>query len=54
LDGSFKKKDHTAKNVLLVNALLLILLLSDTYGGRVHDKRMAAATPSPLPARSRL
>jgi len=42
------------KNVLLVNALLLILFLSDTYGGRVHDKPMADATPSPLPARSRL
>jgi DDE superfamily endonuclease len=42
------------KNVLLVNALLLILFLSDTYGGRVHDKRIAEATPSPLPAQSRL
>ena len=40
--------------MLLVNALLLILLLSDTYGGRVHDKRMVDATPYPLPARSRL
>ncbi len=42
------------KNVLLVNALPILLFLSDTYGGRVHDKRMAAATPYPLPARSRL
>jgi hypothetical protein len=40
--------------VLLVNALLIILFLSDTYGGRVHDKRIADATPYPLPARSRL
>jgi DDE superfamily endonuclease len=40
--------------VLLVNALLLILFLSDTSGGRVHDKRIADATPCPLPARSRL
>jgi hypothetical protein len=40
--------------VLLVNALLLILFLSDTYGGRTHDKRIADATPYPLPARSRL
>ena len=40
--------------MLLVNALLLILFLSDTYGGRVHDKRIADATPYPLPARSRL
>jgi hypothetical protein len=29
-------------------------LLSDTYGGRVHDKRIADATPSPLPPKSRL
>jgi len=40
--------------VLRVDALLLILFLSDTYGGRTHDKRIADATPYPLPARSRL
>src|SRR5437899_11378425 len=51
---SGKKKDHTVKNVLLVNALLLILFLSDTYGGRVHDKRIVDATPYPLPTGSRL
>ena len=51
---SGKKKDHTVKNVLLVNALLLILFLSDTYGGRTHDKPIADATPYPLPAGSRL
>ena len=32
----------------------MILFLSDTYGGRVHDKRIADATPYPLSARSRL
>ncbi len=37
-----------------MNALLTILFLSDTYGGRSHDKRIAEATPSPLPAGSRL
>jgi DDE superfamily endonuclease len=42
------------KNVLLVNALLLILCLSDTYGGRTHEKPIADATPYPLPAGSRL
>jgi DDE superfamily endonuclease len=42
------------KNVLLVNALLTILFLSDTYGGCVHEKRIAEATPYPLPAGSRL
>ena len=36
------------KNVLLVNALLLILFLSETYGGRVHDLRIAETTPSRL------
>ena len=42
------------KNVLLVNALLTILFLSDTYGGRTHDKPIADATPYPLPAGSGL
>jgi hypothetical protein len=42
------------KNVLLVNALLLILFLSDTYGGRTHEKPIVDATPYPLPAGSRL
>src|SRR5262249_16113326 len=51
---SGKKKDHTVKKVLLVNALHTILFLSDTYGGRMHDKRIADATPYPLPAGSRL
>ena len=31
-----------------------ILFLSETYGGRIHDKRIAEATPYPLPAGSRL
>jgi hypothetical protein len=39
---------------LLVHALLTILFLSDTCGGRIHDKRIADATPYPLPAGSRL
>jgi hypothetical protein len=51
---SGKKKDHAVKNVLLVNALLTILFLSDTCGGRVHEKRITDATPYPLPAGSRL
>src|SRR6195952_1239229 len=51
---SGKKKDHTVKNVLLVNAPLMVLFLSETVGGRVHDKRIADATPYPLPAGSRL
>ena len=51
---SGKKKDHTVKNVLLVNALLVILFLSATHGGRTHDLRIAEATPYPLPAGSGL
>jgi len=42
------------KNILLVNAPLTILFLSDTCGGRLHDKRIAEATPYPLPTGSRL
>ena len=38
----------------MVNALLRILFLSDTYGGRTHDLRIAEATPYPLPAGSGL
>jgi hypothetical protein len=42
------------KNVLLINAVLTSLFLRGTYGGRMHDKRIAETTPSPLPAGSRL
>jgi hypothetical protein len=47
-------KCHTVNNVLWINAVLTILFLSQTYEGRTHDKRMAEATPYPLPAGSRL
>jgi len=42
------------KNVLLINAALRILFLSDTHPGSVHDKRIADTTPYPLPAGSHL
>ena len=42
------------KNVLLINAPLTILFLSETAGGRVHDKPIADATPYTLPAGSGL
>ncbi len=42
------------KNVLLINARLTILFLSATHHGSVHDKRIADATPYPLPAGSHL
>ena len=51
---SGKKKCHTVKNVLLINAALMILFLSETYAGRTHAKRIADATPYPLPAGRRL
>src|SRR5262249_22297088 len=51
---SGKQKDHTVKNVLLVNALLLIRWLSDTHGGHMHELRIAEATPYPVPAGRRL
>jgi DDE superfamily endonuclease len=40
-------------NVLLIDAALTLLFLSDTYAGRTHDKRSAEATPYPLPMGSR-
>ena len=40
--------------MLLINAALTILFLSETYAGSAHDKRIADATPYPLPAGSRL
>jgi hypothetical protein len=39
--------------VLLINMALTILLLRETYAGSTHEKRMAEATPYPLPAGSR-
>jgi DDE superfamily endonuclease len=40
--------------VRLIKAALTILFLSETYAGSTHDKRIAEATPYPLPAGSRL
>ena len=42
------------KNVLLIDAALTILFLSATYAGSTHGKRIADATPYPLPPGSRL
>ena len=42
------------KNLLLIDAALRILFLSETQPGSVHDKRMADTTPYPLPAGSQL
>jgi hypothetical protein len=40
--------------VLLINTMLTILLLSETYAGSTHDTRIAEATPNPWPAGRRL
>jgi hypothetical protein len=42
------------KNVVLINAALTMVFLSETYPGSTHDKRIADATPYPLPTGSRL
>jgi len=42
------------KNLLLIDAALCILFLSETHPGSIHDKRIADATPYPLPAGSQL
>jgi len=42
------------KNVLLVDQQLTIQFLSQTHPGTVHDKRIADATPYPLPHGSHL
>jgi hypothetical protein len=49
-----QNKCHTVKNVRLINAVRTRLFLRETSAGRTHDKRMADATPYPLPAGSRL
>jgi hypothetical protein len=35
------------KNVLLINAALTILFLSETHAGSTHDERIADVTPYP-------
>lgn len=42
------------QNLLLINAALRIIFLSETAPGSVHDKRLADTTPYPLPAGSQL
>src|SRR5216683_2289062 len=49
-----KRKCHTVKNVVLVDKQLTIAFLSQTHPGTVHDKRIADATPYPLPPGSHL
>jgi len=38
---SGKKKRHTVKNAVIINAVCLILFVSQTFAGRIHDKTLA-------------
>jgi hypothetical protein len=38
---SGKKKKHTVKNAVIITACCLILFVSRTFSGKVHDKRIA-------------
>ena len=38
---SGKKKQHTIKNNLVINADSKVVLLTPTFEGRIHDKRIA-------------
>ena len=51
---SGKKKQHTVKNNLLINAACKILVLSPTCKGSRHDKRIADKTVCFLPSGSYL
>ena len=46
---SGKKKTHTVKNNLLIHILGLVLYLSETVEGRVHDKALADRDPLRFP-----
>jgi len=46
---SGKKKQHTVKNNLLINANSKVVLLTPSYEGRIHDKRIADMTVYFLP-----
>ena len=49
---SGKKKRHTIKNVVLVNALCQIVLLTPTCEGKKHDKKVSDEAGFDLPAGS--
>jgi hypothetical protein len=38
---SGKKKKHTRKNALIINSLCLVLFVSATVAGKIHDKKIA-------------
>ena len=51
---SGKKKQHTHKNNLVIDAACKVVLLTPTCEGRIHDKRIADATRYCLPNGSTL
>lgn len=51
---SGKQKDHTVKNNLLCKDNQQIIYLSETYEGRVHDKKIADQEDCRFPENSRL
>ena len=46
---SGKKKHHTLKNIILINALCKILLLTETVEGKKHDKKATDEADYTLP-----
>lgn len=46
---SGKKKQHTVKNNLMINANSKVVLLTPCYEGKIHDKRIADMTVYSLP-----
>lgn len=55
LHYSGKKKTHTDKNVVIVNAQgKRVGYLSGTYAGKVHDKKVAEGEPICYPRRSKV
>lgn len=51
---SGKKKQHTLKNIILINALCKIILLTETCEGKKHDKKAADEAEYALPEDSLL
>lgn len=51
---SGKQKDHTVKNNLMCRDNQQIVYLSETYEGRVHDKKIAEREACQFPENSRL
>lgn len=54
LHFSGKKKTHTLKNIVLINAWCKIVLLTLTCEGKKHDKKVADETDYQLPQGSQL